>query len=457
MSTPKRPVILFAATLALTAVIATSIQTMHSQGRAIPVLDGLSPAEAAARNQFSDQMGALEEQGDYGAMITQAKAWQKSHPDDPNGYASEGLASYYMGDLDTCICDWDLAGRMDSGAAAGAQEWIKTAQLIQQRHPGVKLAPLVRADSDGETAIDRQKQRAHALLAAGKDAEIEAEAARMTQHPAVLPRGAWELSSFYRGLWEMPDDATDAQWQKNHQLLEAWRWRRPNSLLAQISVARSWVEGAWVARGHESAAKVSSKQFQIMDARLAAAGKILHAVYPQARKNPLFYVAWIRWAQLASSTPEESQAMVKEALAVYPTLWELPIYQTILLAPRWGGRQGEWEQVTAANADAVGGTEGDILYARTIWWQHDMYHFDNIWKTTAASWPRTKRGFAALLKRYPNSLDVATRYSYFAQMANDAPLARELEEKYLHGRVTRDFWSTPKPFAQNRMWVYRQP
>jgi len=78
----------------------------------------------------------------------------------------------------------------------------------------------------------------------------------------------------------------------------------------------------------------------------------------------------------------------------------LPIYyfrMAIMLMPRWYGEEGELERFCQDAADHIGGINGDILYARILWFLDRNFDLDNLGKRNPSiDWKRVKRGIEAL-------------------------------------------------------------
>ena len=117
--------------------------------------------------------------------------------------------------------------------------------------------------------------------------------------------------------------------------------------------------------------------------------------------------------------------------------------------PRWYGKPGEWEQFAADSANKLGGDEGEVLYARIIWFLHDKKVFHNIFAESTVKWERVKRSFEALLKRYPDSLSVINEFARISCDAADWKNARDLFER-INGRADAGVWASRELFLKYR-------
>jgi hypothetical protein len=411
--------------------------------------------ERSQRKAFADQMDAFQQQGDYRKMRLAAAGWRKSHPADPNGFATEGFAAYYLGDIDASYKAWNRAAAMDPLVADGAAGWIGAINEVRSnwKEP---IPPMVPATNEIVQAEATWKSRGDALLDAKKYDEIERTSARLLNTQASTLDGRSLATSFFDGLVGSGDaKGTEAQWRFKLTDIENWIKARPKSELAELALAACWVNGAWVMRGTGYSSEVTSDMRSEMDSRLANAGRMLGSQIAQGGKSPLFVWTFHNYSQLARIEGAPYDAVMDRETATFPAYKQIYFCRAVHLLPRWYGERGDWEAYASQVANNLGGNVGDILYAQIVWRLQRRYRFRNIWEESSADWPRTQRGFEAILKSNPRSLAAANDYFVLAQAAGDNALSRRILKTFLGGRVDIDYWRNMSYFAQARMSALR--
>jgi hypothetical protein len=125
------------------------------------------------------------------------------------------------------------------------------------------------------------------------------------------------------------------------------------------------------------------------------------------------------------------------------------------LEEKWYGERGDWEAFAKESADRLGGEEGDILYARLVWYVHDTRLYSNPVAESALDWERTKRGFEAIRRQYPDSL---LALSEFCALSGFAPMGARTQMRQLFdeigNRVDLQTWKKVDLFVRNRRWAY---
>lgn len=288
--------------------------------------------------------------------------------------------------------------------------------------------------------------------------KIEEVAARFRSRQSEWSNGDWKLTALYDQVSNPADTKSDAAFDARIAQLKDWIKQKPESVVAQIALAFAYGNGAIRARGTGYADTVTEQGGKLMEQRAELAHKALAVVSAQRKSYPEWYKAATTVARLGVMERKRYEELVDEGTRLFPRYHELPIAHAYYLLPRWYGEQGEWESYAARAADRVGGTEGDILYARIIW---DFAKYPTFFKEVMAeskvSWSREKRGWAALFKRYPDNLRVATRYAMRASQNGDLVTARGLFQKVIKNRVADDIWRSEEEFNKFRTLVFAAP
>jgi len=301
---------------------------------------------------------------------------------------------------------------------------------------------------------DRELQeKGSKLLHARAFDEIERIAGELRASKAQWENGFWKLGSFYSGFCKLPDEASEQRWTNLLAELRSWVKAKPNSVTARTALGRALRDYAWKARGSGWASTVTPQGWKLFHARLAEGRAVLLEVTNSTERCPLWFTTLLGIG-LGEGWPRPVYDKIFSAGTNYMRDY-VPIYgvKCYYLLPRWHGAEDEWEQFARDVADELGGEEGDILYARIVWDMHVDGVFKNIFRESKLSWPRTKRGFLLLEKRYPESLSVTSEFCQLAGTAADWPTAKALFVK-LGGKIDLTIWDEEKRYVECRKWAF---
>ena len=410
------------------------------------------------RGAFSTRMARFEESGDYLQMVAAAQTQLRVDSGDVTAQYALARGTFYNADFPLAITQLEKLTQTPSYAQnAEALELLRIARFLGGKYANQKFAPVQSVQSDIATLSQQERERGAALINAKKYDEIEAVAAQLTRNPTIMSDGGWTLAPFYVGLWDGAQESqTETQWQKRHAQIEAWHRARPQSQLARICLARSWTNGAWLARGDEFADKVSDAAWKIVEDRQAKAAPIYEQLLKEKATSPLVYAAAQRYGRLGGAPRQWHDALFARAVAQFPNYTDFHRERAIFLLPRWDGAPGEWEKELQKSADSevarAGAEAGDRLYARVVWGQWSYYK--NMRRETKIDWPRTARGFDSILAQTPDSLAVATIYMRLAYQWGESTKARQWLQK-VGGRADDEIWDSPRRFAQARIDILR--
>ena len=419
----KNLLIVGALSLAVVAVggaLARPYLLPSDETTAAPVIKRRSPQSF----QFSRASDSLLADSDAEGALKLALAWQKSHPDDAAGFATQARALAMNGDIDGAIACGARAESLDTHKVP--RPWLDELRIVRRRFPKLQLFPLRArtAETDTEREYNALGAQARALLQAEKYDQIESIAAQLLSSRAQFRGGGWKLPAFALSLCEAPDYG-EASWKSHNQMLLNWHARHPESKLATLMLARSWGEGAYSARGGEYAYKVKPKQWSGMNRRLQAAAPLFAASMSDIKRTPLMFSGLQQWALLGQVPRPVYETAWKQAEAAFPGYTPFYVDKALFLMPRWYGAPGEWEAFATNSADKIGGVKGDMLYATIVENQSENYDADFL-HNSAVSWPRTKRGLKALIANSGDPVGAATLAQRLAAIAQDSPFAREL-------------------------------
>jgi len=314
--------------------------------------------------------------------------------------------------------------------------------------------PVVIAGSEEDEEMDAIADQARALFQAKDFVKLDAYFQKLRNSKEQFANGSWKFRFAYCGICPA-ETASETDWEVHFAKLQEWTNAQPFSVSARVAMADAFVSYAWKARGSGWANDVSQIGWILFNSRLTEASRILVQARSLKERCPYMWSVMFRTELGLSTDRKIFDANFQRAVAAWPNY--TPFYQgrAWYFLPRWNGENGEWEADLGKSADALGGDEGDILYAREAWAMHQSRLFSNIFNDTNISWPRVNKGLAALEKQFPNSLQTLSEHAYLAALAEDAATTH----KYLtliQGNVDLTIWGTRDTFLHCANWSSMQ-
>ncbi len=314
--------------------------------------------------------------------------------------------------------------------------------------------PLVFLQDEVQEFKSDMDKRAVALLTAGDFPGLDAMARDFRKSQASFATGGWKLNYFYQVLSEVGDEAPEKDWEVRLALLRRWFEADTESITARVAMARALVNYAWHARGNGWASDVKSDAWPLVAERITEAGRILDAARDLPEKCPGWYCAWMMKAMLAGDDRQRYGELFAEGVHNFPACSSLYVLKVWYLQERWYGTPGEWQAFAKQSADSLGGENGDALYAQIVWYVHSGRTYGDPIGETGIEWPRARRGFEALRRRYPDSLMLMSEFcSISGHAPGEAPLMRSLFGE-IGNRVVLSVWKEADRFVKDRSFAY---
>ena len=429
-------------------------------------------ANWARMQSFRAQTDALAKTDQWHKILELAVEQKKNVPDDANAYWMAAKSQFHTGNYAQAIADWETASKIEPSWKDQAVDWISKSK------GGIAVQKL-RLPQPVETIAEEEQERrglrkeAEQLLRNRDYDGLEKRAAQLRVAKSIFPDGRSKLRTFHDGLAYLPgekilpaptiaaniQEAEKIQAARQAHLisLEKWSHSRTSSVTAQTAFAYGCLVGAWKVRGSGYASQVGKEHFAAMQNRLRQAGEVLIKSSALRAQCPVWYTTAQQVALLQSWPRKDYDQLCAFAIQDYPNYQEIYLQRLKYLMPRWQGKPGEWEQEAEKVADAIARTsnspiEGDIFYARGVGFLREVQ--PEIFKETAASWPRVKRGLQALKKRNPGSLEVGAALLFLAGEAGDFTLMKSLYQNSIKDRWDSRYWESKQAFNQHRCWVF---
>ena len=282
--------------------------------------------------------------------------------------------------------------------------------------------------------------------------ELDRRAANYAEKQEGFSDGWWKLTEFFVRVAEPADMKNERAWKKHFEHLEHWIAKAPANEVALTAQAAAFSRYAWVARGGGYADTLTEEGVKLFVERLSRAREILSEVKqhsPRERKPGAgWYTTMMTVALGQGWAPAEYNRLFNEAIATHPDYYEFYLKKAHFLLPRWMGAEGEWQQF----AREAGKTKGPDVFARICWANGAFEGFTNLFTTCGITWHEMDRGFAELLRKFPNSSWTLNYYCRLACAARQRTKAATLFEEigadfYVEAWTTRDFYEKSRAWA----------
>jgi hypothetical protein len=306
-----------------------------------------------------------------------------------------------------------------------------------------------------ETKERQQIEKQAAALLESRDFEKLDEYAQMYRDgEGCYADCSQKIALVYDGL-EPSDEASNVVWEARIQKIRDWIDARPQSVTARIALARIMVAYAWNARSSEYADKVSDASWRLFFKRLNEAVAILNETKNLKQHCPVYWSTLMRAGLGLQVTKSQFNEVFKQAVKAEPDYKYYYHTRAVYLLPRWYGEAGEWEKDLAQSADKIGGEEGDMVYAQVVWGIHHYGNSIDVFDGNKISWERVDRGFAVILKQFPNSLAAKNERAHLAALASDKAKAQQyfLDTK---GQIDLSMWRQKNEFIDAANWAFAQ-
>ncbi len=232
----------------------------------------------------------------------------------------------------------------------------------------------------------------------------------------TLHDGSW-LSEAFLNSFRLSPTASSEKYAGVEQIITKWGQAYPSSIVLPLIKAAYHIDLAWKWRGTGNADKVTPEGGANFQKELAVARQILES-YRTSKSFPEYFGRMQEVALGQSWSREEYEQLFVEAVNTQPDYYTLYSHKAHYLLPRWHGQKGEWERFAESERQKHGaGAAGDALYAHIALSMYPFY--DNVFRDSAISWNTTASGMEYLIRQYPDSRYLKSRYANLAWKVGD--------------------------------------
>jgi hypothetical protein len=186
---------------------------------------------------------------------------------------------------------------------------------------------------------------------------------------------------------------------RNGNLLK-WFNDNPDSDLARLVLVRRAINKAWSARGSGIARFVSEKGWRTFNSELEEANGLLEPLLKDENAPLEMYTYLFEIAKGQSWPRAKTDPHVHVLLKREPKYISAHIAMSESLLRRWGGEPGEDQKYIARVGDAVGGGDGDAIYAQLATKLAVYEPSDEFFAVSKFDYERIQRGWKHLQSKY---------------------------------------------------------
>ncbi|MBI1248033.1 hypothetical protein GC197_09355 [bacterium] len=268
--------------------------------------------------------------------------------------------------------------------------------------------------------------------------------------------GRTNATAYWDLIWAVIDYRREPKTmeQRAERLAEIVK-KHPDNEVLRIALAELYVYIGTAARGSSSAYKVTAEGWRLLDLNISKAWKTLKPLMEKDHVPPEAYSVVTIIAQYGNWENERIDSYLKRAMDECPHNVSLWAHVAVARLPRWGGRLGESEKLTAQAADKVGGKEGDILYAEVSRGFFIYYGWPDFFSEAGFDKERVMRGMVGICERSPN-MYATNQALILAKILDDHESAHKIAKVWNENHFTYIHrlwdWDLPK-FHKVMKWA----
>lgn len=293
--------------------------------------------------------------------------------------------------------------------------WLELKAIVSGGHQYIGWDELIKGLRHGHPSKKPEKALAKRLFYEENFAELDRLSAEYLKKPHIYWDGFEQIDYFSTAI-EGERNNTSENYKMWVDRLERWLEKNPNSDLARTCLAQMHIYRAW--------AVDDDADDTIYKSLIEKANNVMNADPELPNRFPKAFVPAIRLAA-AKHEREPLMKVIDAASKRWPHYfcaqsWAFKFqdYQTL-------GEEIDRIEYVTKRSDSLGGAEGDKFYARIAWDFFDTTNKQNAGEKRRFEWERTKRGFNAIIKEYPDVMDARIGLLTIANSEGD-------EEAFLH-------------------------
>ena len=271
-------------------------------------------------------------------------------------------------------------------------------------------------------------------------AGLERQAQRYSDLTERTQSGFAKLAYFYEFFFALAREQSPYFPKGDHfSKLEFWQDALPDSTTAKMVKSIFLLEQAKHYNEVTNKNRVPVTPWTF-DAGMLALAKLELQAIPLERRDPHWYVVWLRIMATSNDPLDEIVIAHDEALQRYPTYEPAHLEAFIHLAKRWSSGSGRLEAFANTVVNRTKSQLGMSMYTRLYEDAFVGMNNDSL-ILNGLNWPAMKAGYQQITAENPVPWNT-NHYAFFACMARDAPALREAF-KLMAGQIVREAWHQP--------------
>jgi uncharacterized protein DUF4034 len=368
--------------------------------------------------------------------------------------ASFAVSAVCCATLAACGVSHAAAPPIDIGVVMRAVHDYGKGQPAASAVPATNPVVPFAAASDPYNTDENYKGHIAMLFVQHDYASLEKEIAAARATKARLQGGIWKVDMFYDAVGHAipaPPNFATVDWDAHLAEVKKWIAAYPESAAAHITLADTYTNYAWEARGNGYADTVSNSGWKNFEQRIQFAEAALLEAAKLKEKCPYWYEAMQSVALAQGWDREQAKALFDEATAFEPTDYHYYRQYANYLTPKWYGDEGETQKFAEESAKRLAEPESSIVYFEI----ESMLacpcdEASNTMDTD--SWPKIKQGYQTIEKLYGRSRLKTNRFAYMSVVANDKDSARTAFDQIGDDWYYK-YWIDPRYFQKAKDWA----
>lgn len=266
--------------------------------------------------------------------------------------------------------------------------------------------------------------------------------------------GIWKSSSFFTAIAVPPgDDVKDSDYDSRLSIAKKWVAAYPSFATARIALADIYTSYAGFARGSGHADSVSDANWKLFYSRVAQAKQMLLEAAALKDKDVHWFDVMMQVSNSEGWDRAQERELFDQAVAFEPSYYHFYRRYANYLLPQWYGEPGDVQAFADEVAARRSEPESSIFYFEIVG-TLTCYCKVGMAALSQTSWPRTKQGYANMLRLYGTSNLKANRFAFLAFVAHDKSAAREAFASIKSPEL--DIWNSQEVFDSIRAWATSQ-
>jgi len=277
--------------------------------------------------------------------------------------------------------------------------------------------------------IDKGEYLLRSAYLRGDYARLDALWANWCTGQPRFADGRWVLGAFRTGLEKAFQ--SDEDYPAHERRIRDWQLARPGSVAARFALAVHGRHWAWQARGNGYSNEVSKEAWMLFGKRIEPAAQGIHELISEGPDCAAPYQLALHLFGEVGAAPDLLEQVYEVGAKRFPDNHEIHLAMARSLEPRWGGSIEAYHAFVNKVVARTRPTEGSGMYARLF----RSVDFDPMkfapGKKGSPEWKRLRESLDGLVKRFPDSAQIASMSADFSCRTDDSARYRRDRARFV--------------------------